>query len=92
MAIVVVEQVYHKLFDMGLSFPQYGDIRTGNVVTLGVIDKAESTIRLAAVHLDTKMVNIADLVIGGKTNKQYEIADAFEVFKGSWYEFLGWEC
>lgn len=92
MANVVVEQVYNKLFDMGLSFSRYDKaIRVKNIVTLEVVDKEESTIRFAAVHLDTKTVNIADLAIAGKTGAQYKIADAFEIFKGSWHDFLEWE-
>lgn len=92
MAIIVVEQVYNKLFNMGLSFPRDDkDIRVKNIVTLEVVDEEESTIRFAVVHLDTKTVTIADLAIAGKIGNQYKIADVFEIFKGSWHDFLEWE-
>lgn len=92
MAIIVVEQVYNKLFNMGLSFPRDDkDIRVKNIVTLEVVDKEESTIRFAAVHLDTKTITIVDLAIAGKTGDQYDIANVFKIFQGSWHEFLEWE-
>ena len=92
MANVVVEQVYNKLLDMEFSFfkPKKENARIKDIVVFGLED--ENTTRLAMVHLNTNSIKIIDLEGINKKAAPYEIEGIFEIFKGSWHDFLEWEC
>lgn len=50
--------------------------------------KNDNTLRIANIDVDTKTVEISDFV----ENDTAATTEEFEIFKGSWHDFLEWKC
>ena len=80
---VTLENVYDKLDGMGFEWNGLFD----NVLSMDINSKDDNTFRIADIDVDTKIVEINDFVEDDTTATTEE----FEIFKGSWHEFLEWE-
>lgn len=83
---ITLENVYDKLDEMGFEWNGL----FGNVLSLDIdiINKNDNAFRIANINVDTKTVEINDFVEDDTTATFEE----FEIFKGSWHDFLEWEC
>lgn len=59
----------------------------GNLLSMDITNKDDNTFHIANINVDTKTVEICDFVEDDTT----AINEEFEVFKGSWHDFLEWE-
>lgn len=82
---ITLENVYDKLDEMGFEWNGL----FGNVLSLDmdITNKNDNAFRIANIDVDTKTVEITDFVEDDTT----AITEEFEVFKGSWNDFLEWE-
>lgn len=83
---ITLENVYDKLDGMG--FEWNGLFDNVLVLSMDINSKDGNTFRIANIDVDAKIVEINDFVEDDTTATTEE----FEIFKGSWYEFLKWEC
>lgn len=81
---ITLENVYDKLDEMG--FKLTGRL-LDNAFSMDTVNKNNNTLRIANIDVDTKTVEISDFVEDDTTATTEE----FEVFKGSWNDFLKWE-
>ena len=81
---ITLENVYDKLDGIGFEWNGLFD----NVLIMDINSKDDNTFRIANIDVDTKIVEINDFVEDDTTATTEE----FEIFKGSWHEFLEWEC
>lgn len=85
---VTLETVYNKLVDM--SFINEA-IHEDNL-DMNIIDMENDVIRTAIVDTNAKTVKIDDLWVESANDTPAKIENSFEIFKGSWNDFLEWEC
>ena len=83
---ITLENVYDKLD--GIGFEWNGLFDNVLVLSMDINSKDDNTFRIANIDVDTKIVEINDFVEDDTTATTKE----FEIFKGSWHEFLEWEC
>lgn len=83
---ITLENVYDKLDEMGFEWNGL----FGNVLSLDmdITNKNDNAFRIANIDVDTKTVEITDFV----ENDTTATTEEFEIFKGSWNDFLEWEC
>ena len=81
---ITLENVYDKLDGMGFEWNGLFD----NVLSMDINSKDDNTFRIANIDVDTKIVEINDFVEDDTTTATTE---EFEIFKGSWHDFLEWE-
>ena len=82
---ITLENVYDKLDGMG--FEWNGLFDNVLVLSMDINSKDDNTFRIANIDVDTKIVEINDFVEDDTTATTEE----FEIFKGSWHDFLEWE-
>lgn len=80
---ITLENVYDKLQGLGFEWNGLFD----NVLSMDITNKNDNTRRVAFIDVDTKTVEINDFVEDDTT----AITKEFEIFKGSWHDFLEWE-
>lgn len=88
MANVTLETVYNKLVDMGFKNEAIHKDNLG----MSIIDMENDVIRTAFVNTNAKTVRVNDLWVESVNDTPAKIENSFEIFKGSWHDFLEWEC
>lgn len=87
MANITLETIYNKLIDMGFKNEAIHEDMLG----MSMIDMENDVIRTAIVDTGAKTVKIDDLWVESADEVPAKIENSFEIFKGSWHEFLEWE-
>lgn len=85
---VTLETVYIKLVDMGF----INEVIHEDNLGMGIFDKENDVIRAAIVDTNAKTVKIDGLRVELANDTPAKIGNSFEIFKGSWHDFLEWEC
>lgn len=88
MANVTLETVYNKLVDMGIK----NETIYKDILGMSITDKENGVIRTAIVDTNAKTVKVNDLRVELVNDKPAKMGKSFEIFKGSWHDFLEWEC
>lgn len=88
MANVTLETVYNKLVDIGIKNETIYKDNLG----MSIFDKENGVIRTAIVDTNAKTVKIDGLWVELANDTPTKIGKSFEIFKGSWHDFLEWEC
>lgn len=76
---ITLENVYDKLD--GMRFKLTGRL-LDNAFSMDTVNWNDRTLRVAIIDIETKTIEITDFA---------EDDEEFEIFKGSWHDFLEWE-